>query len=224
MSASLPLASDVADGPQADEIAKALTEDIIFGRLAPGMRLIEDVLIARFGATRHGIRQALQELERSGIAVRERNKGVTVRAPDRDEVRQIYEVRELLQRHAALRIPLPAPASLIAELERLHARYSQAVHDRDFSAVHEINDLFHLTLFGACNNRPLVESIKHYMWLTLPVRATKTTDTDHALASEREHRLMIRLLSGTDSWALAQLCVDHLQRPKLSYLERASRG
>lgn len=224
MSAPLTLATDAADGPQADEIAKALTEDIIFGRIAPGTRLIEDALIARFGATRHYIRQALQELERNGIASRERNKGVTVRAPGAEEVRQIYEVRELLQRHAALRIPLPAPAGLIAELENLHAEYGRAVRGRDFSAVHEFNDRFHLTLFGACNNRPLVDSIKHYMWLTLPVRATKTTDTEHALASEREHELMIQMLSGTDNWALAQLCVVHLQKPKLSYLERAREG
>lgn len=219
MSAALPAEPEAVDGPPASEIARALTEDIIFGRIAPGARLIEDVLIARFGATRHYIRQALQELERSGIAVRERNKGVAVHSPGAEEVRQIYEVRELLQRHAALRIALPAPPGLIARLEELHAEYGRAVRACDFSTVHEINDLFHLTLFGACNNRPLVDSIKHYMRLTLPVRATKTTDMEHALASERDHRMMIRLLSGTDNWALAQLCVDHLQTPKLSYLE-----
>lgn len=206
------------EGPQTDQIAKALTEDIIFGRLAPGSRLIEDNLIARFGATRHYIRQALNELERLGIAVRERNKGVTVCHPTAHEVRQIYEVRELLQRHAALRIALPAPKDLIDRLQQLHADYGVAVRQRDFSAVHEINDTFHLTLFGACRNQALVDSIKHYMWLTLPVRAKKTMDMDHALASEREHHMMIQMLSGTDNWALAQLCVDHLQRPKKHYL------
>jgi len=29
---------------------------------------------------------------------------------------------------------------------------------------------------------------------------------------------MIRLLSGTDSWALAQICVDHIQIAKDQYL------
>jgi hypothetical protein len=36
-------------------------------------------------------------------------------------VSQIYEVRELLQRQAALRITLPAPASVIERLELLDA-------------------------------------------------------------------------------------------------------
>jgi DNA-binding GntR family transcriptional regulator len=207
------------DELEATWIAKALTEDIIFGRIEPGTRLIEDNLIARFGATRHYIRRALQELERTGIAVREPNKGATVRSLVSHEVRQIYEVRELLQRLAALRISLPASPQLIERLQYLHGEYGRHLQAGNFSALHEVNDSFHLTLFGACNNQSLVDSIKHYMWLTLPVRAKKTVDIDHALASERDHYIMIQMLSGTDNWALAQLCVDHLQRPKSYYLE-----
>ena len=52
------------------EIIKLIEEDIIFGRLAPGSRLVEDVLMARYGATRHFIRQALVHLERAGVVRR----------------------------------------------------------------------------------------------------------------------------------------------------------
>ena len=110
-------------GKEAD-IVKALEEDIIFGRLAPGTRLIEDAIIARFGVTRHFVRQAFVELERTGIVVREKNKGVAVRSLTPSEVRQIYEVRELLQRQAALLIPLPASDALIEELMEIHRIYS----------------------------------------------------------------------------------------------------
>lgn len=210
-----------ASAPEAEpvDVAKVLGEDIIFGRLAPGTRLVEDHLIARFGATRHYIRQALNELERTGIVVREKNKGVAVRSLTPTEVRQIYEVRELLHRQAALRIPLPAPKRVIDELERLHAEYSRHLRERHFRGIHEINDQFHLTLFACCGNAYLVDSIKHYMWLSLPVRAKKTADIDRAVASERDHHMMIQLMKGTDSWALAQLCVDHVQPAKDSYLQ-----
>ena len=201
------------------DMAKLLGEDIIFGRLAPGARLTEDNLIARFNVTRHFVRQALVELERTGIVVREKNKGVSVRSLSSREVSQIYEVRELLQRQAALRIPLPAPAPLIQELERVHETYGRHLRARHFREVHEANDAFHLTLFSACGNPYLVESIKYYMWLSLPVRAKKTADYEHALASERDHFIIIQLLKGTDSWALAQLCVDHLQSAKKDYLQ-----
>jgi DNA-binding GntR family transcriptional regulator len=208
-----------SDAIDAGNVARTLESDIIFGRLEPGARLIEDNLIARFSVTRHTARQALYELERTGIVVRERNKGVAVRSLSVREVRQIYEVRELLQRQAALRIRLPAPAAHVEALERLHEEYRQHLQARDFRGVHEANDAFHLTLFAACENPYLVESIRHYMWLTLPVRAKKTVDVAHAEASYQHHFQMIQLLKGTDSWALAQLCVDHLQGPKDAYLK-----
>ena len=201
------------------DLAKQLGDDIIFGRLAPGTRLIEDNLIARFGVTRHFVRQALVELERTGIVVREKNKGVAVRSLTPREVSEIYEVRELLQRHAALRIPLPAPPAVIEQLERLHQEYGRHLRARNFHGVHEANDAFHLAMFAACGNRHLVDSIKHYMWLSLPVRSKKTADYEHAAASERDHRMIIELLKGTDAWALAQLCVDHLQGAKVAYLQ-----
>ena len=213
-------AEPVLDEPAS--LAKLLGDDIIFGRLGPGTRLIEDNLIARFGVTRHFVRQAFVELERTGIVVREKNKGVAVRSLAPREVSQIYEVRELLQRQAALRIPLPAPAAVIEQLERLHDEYGRHLRARNYRGVHEANDAFHLAMFAACGNPYLVESIKHYMWLSLPVRSKKTADYQHAAASERDHHMIIQLLKGTDSWALAQLCVDHLQGAKSAYLQMAT--
>ena len=202
------------------ELVEALEEDIIFGRLAPGARLTEDALLARFPVTRHFVRQSLIELERRGVVVRERNKGATVRSLLAQEVRQIYELRELLQRQAALMITLPAPQALIAELEAIHAEYSAHVDAHYLRGVHALNDRFHLTLFGACGNPYLLENIRHTMALSLPVRAKTLADRDKLSVSREHHRLMIEMLKGRDSWVLAQLCVDHLQPSKLDYLAR----
>ena len=38
-----------------EQVARELEEDIIFGRLQPGVRLREDALLERFGSTRHFI-------------------------------------------------------------------------------------------------------------------------------------------------------------------------
>jgi DNA-binding GntR family transcriptional regulator len=98
------------------EVIRRLEEDIIFGRFAPGSRLVEDTLMSRYGASRHFVRQALFQLERQGIVLREKNIGATVRFYSSEEVRQIYQVREMLTRQAALMIALPAQPALIAQL------------------------------------------------------------------------------------------------------------
>ena len=97
MSAGDSIVAERPEAPVHDDltIARALEEDIIFGRLAPGTRLTEDALLSRFAVTRHFARQALVQLEAMGIVVRERNKGATVRSLTPREVQEIYEVREL---------------------------------------------------------------------------------------------------------------------------------
>ena len=205
-------------GGREAEVVKILEEDIIFGRLKPGERLTEDALLARFPVTRHFIRQALVQLEKLGVVVRERNKGATIRTMGTDEVRQIYEVRELMQRHAALKIPLPAPSGLIDELEDIHAKYSAHVDRGYLRGVHEMNDAFHITMFGACGNSYLVEGLEHYMRLTLVVRAKTLADREKLLASRRDHERMIEMLRGSDNEALAELCVQHIWPSKNQYL------
>ena len=199
-------------------VVTAIEDDIIFGVLPPGTRLTEDGLMARFGVTRHFIRQALVELERTGIVVRERNVGATVRRYSADEVREIYQVREFLQRQAVLMLPCPAPAGLSDALCALNDRFRDCQQQGDLRSVHVANDRFHLTLFSACGNRYLVQSIRDYMNLSLPMRAKSLADPGSFRVSERQHRIMIDLLADTDRWALAQLCVAHVQPSKQGYL------
>ena len=116
-------------------VASALEFDILFGRLKPRERLVEDVLMQRFNAKRHAVRQALSELERIGIVTREPNRGATVRDFSAQEVEEICELREILQRRAAQRIPLPADVALIASLEEIQGRHDRAVAKRDPRAI-----------------------------------------------------------------------------------------
>jgi len=212
--------ADQIDQAELDDvrIVRALEEDIIFGRLAPGTRLTEDSLLSRFPVTRHFVRQALVQLEQMGIVVRERNKGATVRSLTPDEVRQIYAVRELVQRQAALLIPLPAPQSLIDQLLAIHEEHGEHIANGYLRGVHETNDRFHLTLFGACGNKYLVQTIELYMRYSLPVRANSMADRAALDIAHSQHKLMIDMLSGRDNWVLSQLCVDHLQPSKRRYI------
>ena len=212
-------ASFLREKEQANVI-KRIEEDIIFGRFAPGSRLVEDTLMTRYRASRHSIRQALFQLERHGIVLREKNIGATVRSYSSDQVHQIYEIREMLTRQAVLMIPLPASDTLIGELTALQEDYCSYADRGDLRGIHDANDAFHLALFSACGNPYLVESLQNYMNLTLPMRAKNLADSEGLQISRRQHDLMIELLKGRDSWTLAQLCVEHMQYSKSDYLNR----
>ncbi|BBK36954.1 hypothetical protein STAQ_20320 [Allostella sp. ATCC 35155] len=221
-----PSSSDRTDRSEQDttsieeQIAREIEEDIIFGRLEPGARLREEHLHQRFGGSRHFVRQALVRLERAGIVVRERNKGAAVRSFSAGEVLQIYEVREMLQRQAALRIPLPVAPEAIGRIAAIHAEYERCADAGDLGGVHEANDRFHTALFGLCGNEYLLALVKQYMDLTYAIRAKTLADPDQLEVSRAHHALMIEYLGGNDPWALAELCVHHVRPSKDAYLRR----
>lgn len=204
------------------EIIRRIEEDIIFGRLPPGARLIEDNLMDRYGSSRHFVRQALVHLEHTGIVQREKNVGATVRSYSATEVMQIYEVREMLTRQAALMIALPAKPALISELEAIQAEYVRHAGRGDLRGIHDTNDAFHIALFSACGNPYLVQSLRDYMGLTLPMRAKNLADREGLRVSIEQHDMMISLLRGSDNWALSQLCVTHMLSSKADYLQRVT--
>lgn len=206
--------------PPEDEIADALEEEIIFGRLKPGERLREEALLERFGHSRHFVRGALARLEKTGIVVRTRNIGAAVRAFSVAEVEEIYEVREMVQRQAALRIQLPASAEDIARIQAIQADYVRHVEAGDLRGIHTSNDLFHLALFGLCGNAHLLALVKQYMDLTYVIRTNTFTNVDALQLSRFQHELMIDHLKGRDAWAFAELCVQHLRPNKDEYIRR----
>ena len=190
----------------------------MLGRLRPGSKLREEVLAERFSASRHHVRDGLARLERIGIVSKTRNRGVSVRRFTADEVRQIYEIREILQRQAALRIRLPVDADVVQSLTSINAEYESAVEAGEFQRIHETNDRFHTELFRLCGNDLLVQLVKNYMDLTYAIRGSAFADPENLETSRRHHRVMLNLLSGTDSWALAEICVGHIQPTKAQYL------
>jgi DNA-binding GntR family transcriptional regulator len=202
------------------EIAGALEEDIIFGRLKPGERLREEALLDRFGHSRHFIRAAFVRLEKKGIVVRTRNVGAAVRAFSVAEVEEVYDVREMIQRQAALRIRLPADPAAVARIEEIQADYARAVDAGDFRAVHDANDRFHLAIFALCGNAYLVSLVQQYMDMTYIIRTNTFSDARALQRSREQHEVMIEHLRGRDSWAFAELCVQHLRPNKDEYIRR----
>lgn len=110
--ASLPISLDAEPAPAADALGAmvaALEEDVVFGRLHPRERLVEDDLMARFDVKRHVAREALAALDRMGLIERRKNVGALVRSFSTQEVQELYELRGMLEVEAARKIPLPVP-------------------------------------------------------------------------------------------------------------------
>ena len=80
-----------------DLIADTLRDEILRGALAPGQALRQEELAHRFGVSRLPVRDALLRLEAQGLVHVYPNRGAFVLSLSADEVREIYDLRILLE-------------------------------------------------------------------------------------------------------------------------------
>jgi DNA-binding GntR family transcriptional regulator len=218
ITADLDLGS-TKDDVSAAQIVECLEEDIVFGRVHPRERLIENDLMDRFAAKRHVVRQALAELERIGLAERLPGRSVTVKDLTPGDVEQIYAMRELLETAAARWMPLPADAELLKQLTRVQQEHDAAAARHDLPSLFRINIVFHDTLFAHCGNQHLVDEIALFGKKAHAVRSLSIIQSEGMKSAGHEHWDIIRALREADREGLVSLCRDHIQVAKHAYIE-----
>ncbi len=201
------------------KLVDELETDIVFGRLHPRERLVEDELVARFGAKRHVIRQVLVELERMGLVSRARNRGAAVADFTPDEVEQIYGVRRLLETGAAAQIPMPLHAVKLKELRTIQRKHDQAVESGNTLSAFRANNDFHRLLFSTCGNAYLSAAIGDFAQKTHVIRSFSVARPEYLRQARDEHWAMIKALKSGDRQQLVSLCSNHLDISKLPYIE-----
>lgn len=84
----------------ADEIVDRLREAIYNGQLAPNEHLREEVLASFLGLSRGPIREALAQLEREGLVIRQPNRWATVARLSLQDLEEVYSLRLALEQLA----------------------------------------------------------------------------------------------------------------------------
>lgn len=210
--------------PKNEDLAQAalseLEADILLGRLYPRERLTEEGLSARFGIKRYTVRQVLTELEAAGLVTREAGRSAAVRDYTAAEVRQLYDLREILEGEAARRIPLPADPQDRETLAALAGRYASAVAQNDLLEVIRTNKRFHEVLYGLTGNVFLTDIIERTMAKANLVRFTSSTDPEALARARDEHFAIVDALTRSDNNRLADLCIAHMKPSLNRWLER----
>lgn len=79
-----------------EQIAARLAERIVSGACAPGQRIMEQAVAGEFAVSRGPVREALRLLEKDGLVTISPRRGAQVTALSIDEVREIFDIRAVL--------------------------------------------------------------------------------------------------------------------------------
>lgn len=205
--------------PAAQKVFDSIWDEIIFGHLAPGQRLVESELMERFDTYRASVREALRELVNKGLALHLPNKGVSVLKLHPLDIEKIYDVRTELEALAVKWIEFPVGCETIDRLEAVQNQHSQAIKNGDLRTVFRANNKFHAIIYSLCENPFLEDTIAELAQKSLTVRFHPYLDHNFLKLVESEHLQMIAAIKSGNRQILEDLIKQHVPQAKNRYIK-----
>lgn len=140
------------------QVEQALKEAIFSGRIKPGEKLNEEKLAGEMHVSRVPIREALRLLGQQGIVTISENRGAHVTRLTASDVRELFEIRELLEPFAAALAAQSLTSRDINRLAALLRRMETAAREDDRLKFFRADLEFHRIIWRLSGHR-LLEKI-----------------------------------------------------------------
>ncbi|UOE45381.1 GntR family transcriptional regulator [Agromyces larvae] len=193
-----------------EQVERALSSRIVSGEFRPGTVLTVPTLATEFGVSATPVREAMLNLARRGFLSPLRNRGFRVTEVSEDELRQLGEVRMLLEvppmRTLAGRVPEALAERLLALADDIVA----AGREQRFQDYLEADTEFHLALLEQTGNAFLVQLVRDLRQQTRLIGLVRISDGDGLTESALEHAELVRLLVAGDADGAEALMRRHI--------------
>ena len=195
-------------------VAAYLREAILGGELKPGMRIRQEGIAAKLGASRLPVREALRMLEAEGLTTHEPHKGASVPRLTQHEVDVIYRMRERLE-----------PLAIVESLERLgpvdHERLEevqQRIEDNDdLEKFLDLDREFHMLTYSGCAIEPLNQNVTRLWNSTQHYRRAYVAlgGKNRMWVVNAEHRLILDAVVRRDPTDAERYLEGHIRRTRI---------
>ncbi|MGJ9460450.1 GntR family transcriptional regulator [Oceanobacillus sp. CF4.6] len=177
---------------------------IIIGEFEPGKRLTEEALAETLQVSRTPIREAIKQLESDGLVIPFKRRGVIVREFSIKDIRQIYNLRALLESHGASEAALNRSTDELKNIEQKNILYEHAIANHiksDISSVKNVqqtNQEFHEEIFKAAKNDHLKSHISKVIVVPLIFRSFYWYNEHQLLRSLEVHRTILNAIENQE--------------------------
>jgi DNA-binding GntR family transcriptional regulator len=204
---SRPKKGDVAaDAAVYDAIRRAMHA----GRLAPGTKMQEPVLARVLKVSRERVRKALHRLVHEGWLTAIPNRGTFVPILTVAEMREIYDVRQMLEAAIVRRLSTEHTAAAAKRLKAHIAAERAATRANDRGKLFGLSGDFHILLADVLGNTELTKLMRALLTRSTMNFSRAAPERLHDCAGPHEHGdIVAAILEGKTEWA-SKLMLGHL--------------
>jgi DNA-binding GntR family transcriptional regulator len=206
--------------PNYSRLRELIRADIIEGRLASGSRLKIAELAKRYESSAIPVREALHQLQGEGIVTFEPNRGARVRQIDDAFLRNIHEVRAVLEPYLIRWFVRHRSEKELEELIAAQREYDRGAETEGPEQWRHHNQRYHAICYeGHYNHEALVVAKRHNDLLqALAIRFPMSRS--RVLQVCREHWQIIESIRAQDEDATAAIVAEHVRRAGQDLIER----
>lgn len=201
-------------GTLADQAYAQLKQMIFDFALMPGDRCSESELALQLAVSRTPLRQALQRLEREGFLQVMPKVGWQVAPLDFDTFDELYDLRVLIECHAAQRLSEAETRDTLTALAEVWLIPAEE-RPADGSTVGELDERFHTLLVQGSGNREMARVHRQITDRIRIIRRLDFTKPARVDATYDEHARILRAITRRRGDEAQRLIRAHIEQSKL---------
>lgn len=190
-------------------VRRVVRRSILNGELASGTRLVQSELAATLDVSTTPVREALRDLASEGLVELDPHRGAVVAELDDEELRDIYEIRLLLE-PMAMRQAIPQISdSLLESLRHLHESMVEDPQGVDWV---DRNRVFHLAVYETVVSPRLASIIRNLQDASvMHIGQSIAQNPSLREKANEEHARILEALEQRDPDAAVEALEHHLR-------------
>jgi DNA-binding GntR family transcriptional regulator len=187
---------------------KHLRDSILTGFLLPGKRISEPAIAEQLGLSRTPIREALQYLAKEGLVEMIPHRGARVKCLSFKEIKEVYEVRAILESEGARLAAIYASQADIQTIEQQLEKLNQ-LDPQDLLAQRQSDMAFHAAFVAAGKNQTL-ERLFNDLQGNLALLRNYTSNFSQTPETQRQHLAIVEAIRDKQAEAAAKAAREHV--------------
>jgi len=200
---------DLKRNGRGSAVANRLRSAIRDRHIMPGERLTEAGLADKFGVSRTPVREGIEKLVADGLLSVAPSRGVVVTELSREQVVQLYALREVLEGAAASFAAAQASPGELAAIRNLCGLMDKPRTPPAVLAVH--NSEFHRAIYSAAHNQFLSQAACRLDDFLILLPGTTYSAPQRPKQAQAEHKAMLAAMEKRDSRKAEEIARQHIR-------------
>lgn len=203
-----------------EEIADILRENIVSGNIDQGEKVNEYQVAKLLNISRPSIREAFRLLAAEGLITLVPRKGAFVSKMTPQEVKEIYEMKSMMESFA-VRLAIPViNEKEVSELDSINNSMEEKIKQNNFKAILKLNIEFHRKMIKVSKNEKL---IRFYESIVLPIRRYQRVGLSAPTSwgtSLQEHRNIVEAIKSKNIELAERLSREYTMKATARVIKR----